>query len=658
MHKIAYLKLLFFWLLFLLADLQDLSAQLPAPILPAACPTNIDFETGGFLNWKTYMGSVSAQFGNNVISLFESQPTPDHHVMYSRAANGSEVDPFGNFPVVCPNGSGYSVRLGNARGGTEADGLSYEFTIPANRNEYSLTYYYAVVFEGPNHESYQQPRLEIEVNNLTDQKSIDCSSFTFISYGTGLPGFEISPIQVSDNAIILYKAWTPVTINLNGNAGKTIRIFFKTSDCTFVRHFGYAYVDVNSECNGEFPGASFCPNDEFVKVTAPFGFEKYRWFMSDFSSVLSESSELVLQPAPATGSVVAVEVTPFPGFGCKDTLYTRLIDTLTVSANAGTDKVYCGVTPVIIGEPPKTGRTYSWSPATGLSATNSSNPFASPSVNTSYVVTVTSNGGGCIDYDTVMVMANLPDTSLLVIGKPEFCSTSRDSAVLQCSGNNVSIQWYRNGLFISGAADDRYRVTESGSYYAIVKSSSGCELKTRSIEVAIEQPTPGVRYPIQYVLLDKEITLAARNFGAEFQWLPAESLSSYTIRTPVFYGNQISDYDYNIRIQSPNGCLTIDSQLVKVVRKVDVFIPDAFTPNNDRLNDKISPVSSGIESINYFRIYNRYGQELFAWTPDIPAWDGTFKSIPQQPGTYAWQFSGLGVDGQTYVFKGLLVLIR
>ena len=96
---------------------------------------------------------------------------------------------FGGFPVNCPNGSGYSIRFGNDLSGTEAEGISYEFTIPANRNEYSLIYHYAVVFQDPNHQQYQQPRMEIEITNVTDNTIINCSSFTFIPMVLHCPVF-------------------------------------------------------------------------------------------------------------------------------------------------------------------------------------------------------------------------------------------------------------------------------------------------------------------------------------------------------------------------------------------------------------------------------------------------------------------------------------
>ena len=92
---------------------------------------------------------------------------------------GAGLDPYGGFPINCPNGSGRSIKLGNDAGGGLAEGISYEFTIPAGQNEYSLIYHYAVVFQDPNHQQFEQPRMEIEITNVTDNRIIDCSSFTF-----------------------------------------------------------------------------------------------------------------------------------------------------------------------------------------------------------------------------------------------------------------------------------------------------------------------------------------------------------------------------------------------------------------------------------------------------------------------------------------------
>jgi CHU_C Type IX secretion signal domain len=620
----------------------------------AQCPPNIDFENGDFSYWTAYTGNTSAAGpGQNLITLNPTGgPVAGIHEIFNRLNNSTDRDYFGGFPVVCPNGSGYSVKLGNTQGGAQADGLSYEFTIPPNMNNYSITYHYAVVFEGPNHREEEQPRLEIEVMNLSDNKLIECSSFKFIPFGSGLPGFFEAPIRANENTPIYAKDWTAVTINLNGQAGKTIRLFFKTADCTFVRHFGYAYIDVNTECTAEFTGATYCPNDTLVNVVAPFGFQDYRWFNSNFSQILGTNQQLVLRPPYPTGSLLAVEVTPFNGYGCKDTLYARLVDTLSLKPNAGRDAVYCGSSPVILGENPKPGLTYQWSPATGLSNPSVANPLASPATSTQYVLTVYSGGGGCFKRDTVFIISTSPDTTLRFAGKEIFCRASGDSAVLSVS-NNVAVQWYRDGIILSGSRQNPFRVSQSGTYYGMVRNPDGCELRTRSMNVVIEDPVPGQTYPIQYTFANVQLPLTARSIGNEIAWMPPLYLSDAGITKPIFERDNFGDQLYRIRMVTPAGCVTVDTQLVKTIKEVTVFVP-----NNDNLNDRVYPVTDGIRTVYSFKVFSRWGVELFNWPIGGLGWDGTYKGTRQDPGAYVWQFSGIGIDGKLYNRKGIITVIR
>src|SRR4029077_20247320 len=141
---------------------------------------------------------------------------------------------------------------------------------------------------------------EIEITDVTDNTIISCASFTFLAIGSSLPGFLVS--NRSDTTAVLYKDWSAVSVDLSGKAGKTIRLFFKTADCTFRRHFGYAYVDVNSECSSEFVGATYCPSDTAIKVVAPYGYQNYTWYNHNFTQVLGTQQELSLNPPPAVGT--------------------------------------------------------------------------------------------------------------------------------------------------------------------------------------------------------------------------------------------------------------------------------------------------------------------------------------------------------------------
>jgi len=788
-----------------------------------SCPANIDFESGTFNNWICYTGYVEAVGGQNAISLFPSGgPAFDYHTMYSASASGA-TDPFGGFPINCPNGSGHSIRLGNDRGGGEAEGIAYEFTIPANENTYTLIYNYAVVFQDPNHEEYEQPRMEIEITNVTDNSNISCASFAFRPYGTALPGFKLSPTPRT-NTPVWYKDWTAVSINLDGNAGKTIRLLFKTADCTFRRHFGYAYIDVNSECSGNFTGSAYCPDDTAVNIIAPYGYQSYTWYDNTVTTVLGKDQVLKLSPLPSPGTILAVKLQPYNGYGCPQTLFTKLNDNLIVTANAGADVVSCNHSPVQIGALPKPGLVYKWSPTTSLSNPDIANPFVYPTRTTTYIVTTKSRGGGCANTDTVTVEADIIDTSLQLIGKANYCVGSNDSAVLSVQPAD-SIQWYKDNIPINEAHQTRYRVTESGSYHASIFNKHGCSITTRSelinisskpvarfsggntnqclvgnsfvftnfstnelgtmnykwilgdgseattkdithiydssgnynvkmivssnpacadssmipVEVyqnavanfsvkpgcinsplpivnntidtgsspvnytwnidgeevstlrnppiptysvpgthsislsvnttqcpsplhtvtqtiVIDKPEPGINYPVQYAIIDLPLPLQARQFGEEILWRPSTGLDSRRSYNPVFEG--ASEQLYTIVIETSSGCVTVDTQLVKTVKNVEVFVPSAFTPNNDGKNDYLRPLLMGVKEVRFFRVYNRWGQLLFETATDKPGWNGTFKGVGQQTQTVVWMVEVVGVDGRTYLRKGTSVLLR
>ncbi len=617
-----------------------------------SCPPNIDFENGNFDGWTCYSGYTAAVGNENVITLTSTGGASfNRQTMYS--ANTGETDPFGGFPVICPNGSGHSIRLGNNQGGGQADGISYEFTIPANENSYSLIYHYAVVFQAPNHRPNEQPRMEIEVTNVSDNKIIECASFTFIAMGSSLPGFQVSTI--TDSATVLYKDWAAVTVDLSGNAGKTIRMFFKTADCTFRRHFGYAYIDVDSECSGSFVGASYCPDDTAINITAPYGYSGYTWYDSSLSNVIGSGQVLSLSPAPASGTSIAVKLDPFDGFGCPNTLFARLVDTLTVTAKAGNDGLSCNQHQVEIGGPPKNGWRYRWTPETGLNNPTIANPLAAPATTTAYIVQTNNAGGGCKTFDTVIIRASYLDTSMQLIGKAKFCIDNGDSALLKVQPA-TTIQWYKNGLVINGARQPTLRVSTSGLYSAQLTNLAGCDLSSIKQPILIGKAQAGITYPAAYALINTPLVLNARPIGETALWKPGTSLNPNSSFTPSFTGSVERIYTVNITTEA--NCLTVDTQVVKIVKGIEIYVPTGFTPNNDGKNDFLRPILRGIKELRYFRIFNRWGNLLYEIEKEGTGWNGIFKGTLQPTQTVVWALECVGLDNKTYVQRGTSVLLR
>jgi len=89
-----------------------------------------------------------------------------------------------------------------------------------------------------------------------------------------------------------------------------------------------------------------------------------------------------------------------------------------------------------------------------------------------------------------------------------------------------------------------------------------------------------------------------------------------------------------------------------------VFVPTAFTPNGDGLNDQFRPIAVGISKIEYFRVFNRWGELVFSTTVNGKGWDGNIAGKPQGSGTFVWVVRGIDYKGKHFFAKGTVTLIR
>lgn len=319
-----------------------------------SCPPNIDFEAGNFNSWQCFIGETRSSSGTNVIQLNKSQPVAKRHeVMSSKTA----MDPYGNFPVVCPFGGNYSVKLGNDDVNNEAEGISYTFTVPATVDTFTFTYFYAVVFQDPGHAAYEQPRFFVSAYEVATGNVINCAAFNYVATSS-LPGFYKS----RTNSEVLYKNWTPVSLQFAGLMGKEVRLEFKNADCTLGGHFGYSYLDVSSGCSNILATAPYCIQTNSLILNAPYGFQSYKWFNEDYTEVMGTSQSLTLSPPPVTKGTFWVDAIPYPGFGCRDT-FSAQVKPLSIPPlpNCPPDFYFCQYQPnATIDAVADSGNVYVW----------------------------------------------------------------------------------------------------------------------------------------------------------------------------------------------------------------------------------------------------------------------------------------------------------
>jgi gliding motility-associated-like protein len=144
-----------------------------------------------------------------------------------------------------------------------------------------------------------------------------------------------------------------------------------------------------------------------------------------------------------------------------------------------------------------------------------------------------------------------------------------------------------------------------------------------------------------------------------FSWSPGTDLNNPSIANPVaILGSDIDTIRYIVKALSLTGCFGLAEVLVRVFKtSPDIFVPNAFTPGKS-INSVFRPIPVGITSLQFFRIYSRWGQLVYSTSAIGQGWDGTIGGQPQGTGSYVWMVQGTDYTGKTIFKKGTMTLIR
>jgi gliding motility-associated-like protein len=112
---------------------------------------------------------------------------------------------------------------------------------------------------------------------------------------------------------------------------------------------------------------------------------------------------------------------------------------------------------------------------------------------------------------------------------------------------------------------------------------------------------------------------------------------------------------YWVIIVDAQGCTARDS--TEIVVALNVVIPNAFTPDGDGLNDFFGISNPYIEVLE-LRVFNRWGETLYLSSTPVPGWDGTYQGVPQEMGTYLYNYRAVTRDGRPIEGSGSVNLLR
>jgi gliding motility-associated-like protein len=171
-----------------------------------------------------------------------------------------------------------------------------------------------------------------------------------------------------------------------------------------------------------------------------------------------------------------------------------------------------------------------------------------------------------------------------------------------------------------------------------VKDANGCVSNiSNSFAVGAYNPLASTFINQQAFFNEPTIIKTKLDSGyTSYTWTPEVNLNYYNDKNPIFKGETGVVYSL-LRQDTVTKCIVIDTYNIDVTEEFLFYVPSAFTPNNDGLNDMLKIVkNAGILKINYFKIFNRNGTMVFSSNDINDAWDGKYMNVLQEPDAYYW----------------------
>jgi gliding motility-associated-like protein len=199
------------------------------------------------------------------------------------------------------------------------------------------------------------------------------------------------------------------------------------------------------------------------------------------------------------------------------------------------------------------------------------------------------------------------------------------------------------------------RPRETTTYFAAVTDANGCIDTFRTIVSVKSLPVINITNRDTVIKYGKSVVLNVFG-GTQYYWTPLAGLSNANNVSPT--ASPLVTTTYRVVGVGTNGCRGEDSVRITLDYKAPISVPNAFSPNGDGRNDIFRLLGVSFQTLTEFRVFNRWGQEVFS-TQDINGgWDGTFNGKPAEMGTYNYIIRVGYPDGASETVKGDVTLVR
>ncbi len=368
-------------------------------------------------------------------------------------------------------------------------------------------------------------------------------------------------------------------------------------------------------------------NDEAVSLSASAGFISYSWGPS-YQLVPVSDSQVAVSPLKDTSYFIRAEKTP--GCFAFDTVMIKVSRSAPI--DLGADKSFCAGDSLLL-DAGSSFTNYGWN-------TGAMSQTIKVFSRGTYAVSA-ANQFGCVSKDTLVVV-NVFANPVVQLGN--------DFSLCKGSTQTLDAGVFSSYLWSDLSTSRTLQVNTTGLYAVTVTDQNNC-VGSDTVVVASILPLPANFLPADTALCQYEtLQLSASGDYNSYLWSTNSADKTITVKSPGQFWLQVTDR---------NNCVGKDSITISLKKCVAGFyIPSAFTPNDDGLNDVFKPILLGNVLQYRFVIYNRYGQVVFETTDLKAGWDGKVNGTGQIANGFTWVCWYLMEGSVSKMEKGNVVLVK
>ncbi|MFT6166670.1 MAG: gliding motility-associated-like protein [Vicingaceae bacterium] len=593
------------------------------------------------------------------IRIFYSPTSASASVSANTVCEGTPIQ----FNATVSNADSFEWIFGNS---TTDTNLNPQFLYPAPGN-------YSAYFIYENQLCQLKDSIPFNVQIVTNDLQIN-SPLDTLFCGTGIfnvsipasgtiTNFQYSSTRAFTNTLNTSPSTNSFSINQNDSAVYYFKVsnnFCETTDSILVEYISYS-LDLNT-----ITDSACIPHLEPLQATV-VGADSFQIIVSNGGSIFrNDPTPLLVFNQEGTYNVKLL--TSNQRCNRKDSIVRSISIFEAVELQSISDTLLCkGDSVILTSNSNGTAATYTWSLNPDFSF-----PFATgvdssikvaPDVTTNYFIQ--GKNSICFDQDTIQV--EIEDLIIDVNDFESFCiyDTISLDAMVTFAATPLQYSWTPKDSIISGDNLISAIIAPRSNqfYYLFTRSLTGCQdFDTVEVEVNLPAFNDAIITGADSLFKGQETQLSTNRNGSNlsYEWEPADDLDNpnspnpnATLSTTTTYRVTITDLN--------TGCKVVALRRLRVFEvncaEPDIFIPTAFSPNGDLTNDVLFVRGANIRELD-FQLFNRWGELVFETTEINKGWDGTYEGKKVDPGVFVYQVKAICFDGQEFIDKGNITLLK